>query len=94
MPATILGRPLFITEKLPAVASGALGDIILVDPSKYLVGDRMAIQVEASPYPNFTTNQMTWRIIARWDGQPLLNKPITLAGGGSYQVSTTVLLQD
>ncbi len=91
-PGTILGRPLYITEKLPKLAAGSLGSVALLDPNKYLVGDRMAIQIEASPYPNFTKNQMTWRIIARFDGQPEINAPITLADG-SYTVSPVVLLQ-
>ncbi len=91
IPAMFLGRPLFVTEKLPAIAAGVQGAVMLVDANKYLVGDRMAIQIEASPYPNFVLNQMTWRIIARFDGQPELNAPITLADG-SYQVSTVVAL--
>lgn len=91
IPGTILGRPFYITEKLPKLAASATGSIALLDPTRHLVGDRMALQVEASPYPNFVSNQMTWRIIARWDAQPELNAAITLADG-VFTVSPIVLL--
>jgi HK97 family phage major capsid protein len=89
-PAMFLGIPLYVTEKLPALSATSVGGMALIDFSKYLLGDRMQIQIEASPYPNFVTNQMTWRVIARWDGQPELSAPITLADG-VYQVSPYVL---
>ncbi len=91
VPATIFGRPLYFTEKLPKLAASATGSVMCVDPMRYLIGDRMSIQVEASPIPNFVSNQMTWRIISRWDGQCELNAPITLADG-TYQVSSVVAL--
>lgn len=92
VPAMFMGRPLYFSEKLPAPGSGVLGSVVMVDPNKYLLGDRMAIQIESSIYPKFQSNQTMFRIIARWDGQPELNKPITLADG-VYQVSSVVLLQ-
>jgi HK97 family phage major capsid protein len=78
-PATIFGIPVYFTEKLPVY--GAQGDICLLDCSKYLCGDRMAIQVEASQFPYFTSNQMVWRVIWRGDGQPWFNAAVTLADG-------------
>lgn len=91
LPALFLGRPLFITEKVPKLAAAATGAVCLVDPTHMLLGDRMQIQIEASQYPKFTSNQTVWRIIARWDAQPEQNAPITLADG-SYQVSPFVAL--
>jgi HK97 family phage major capsid protein len=85
----ILGRPVIVTEKVPA--AGTAGDVMLVDFSKYLVGDRMAVQIEASPHVLFQTNQLMWRVIQRWDGQPWLDKPITLADN-SYTVSPYIAL--
>jgi HK97 family phage major capsid protein len=64
---------------------------MLVDFSKQVVGDRLALQIETSPHVKFLTNQMVWRIIARWDSQPWLNSTIKLADG-SYQVSNAVVL--
>jgi len=86
---TLFGRPLFFTEKVPAL--GTKGNANLIDASKYLVGDRMAVQIEASPHVKFLTNQLVWRIVARWDGAPWLKLPITLADG-AYKVSPFVTL--
>lgn len=91
MPLSLVGMPIYFTEKVPKL--GTAGDVMLVDMSKYIVGDRMAIQIETSPHVLFLNNQMVWRIIARWDGQPWVDQPITLAdGSGTYQVSPFVSL--
>ena len=85
----LLGRPAIPTEKLPAL--GTKGDIILVDPSLYVIGDRMSIEVAASEHVNFLKNQMTWRVVERVDGQPWMEKAITLQDA-STQVSPFVIL--
>ncbi|HJT75718.1 MAG TPA: phage major capsid protein [Gemmataceae bacterium] len=85
----LLGLPTFCTEKLPAL--GTLGDLLLVDPQLYVIGDRMQIEIAVSEHVNFLKNQMTWRIVERIDGQPWLEKPITLQDG-STQVSPFVAL--
>jgi HK97 family phage major capsid protein len=73
---SLLGRPAFPTEKLPAL--GASGDVMLLDPAFYVIGDRMSIQIAGSEHVNFLRNQMTWRVVERVDGQPWLDKAITL----------------
>jgi HK97 family phage major capsid protein len=72
----ILGRPGYVTEKLPAL--GISGDITLIDPTLYVIGDRQQLEIAASTHVNFLKNQMTWRFIQRVDGQPWLDKQITL----------------
>jgi HK97 family phage major capsid protein len=86
----LLGRPAYMTEKLPAL--GSTGDLMLIDPSLYVIGDRMQIEVAASEHVNFLKNQMTWRVVERVDGQPWLDKAITLQDA-STQVSPFVALQ-
>ncbi len=86
---SLLGRPAFPTEKLPAL--GTRGDLILIDPSLYVIGDRMSIEIAASEHVNFLKNQMTWRTVQRVDGQPWLDKPVTLQDGAT-QVSPFVVL--
>jgi HK97 family phage major capsid protein len=76
---TLLGLPVYITEKLPAL--GTQGDIILIDPSLYVIGDRQQIEVAASEHVNFLKNQMTWRVVERIDGQPWMDKVVTLQDG-------------
>lgn len=86
---SLLGRPAFPTEKLPAL--GTKGDLVLIDPALYVIGDRMQLEIAASEHVNFLRNQMTWRVVERVDGQPWLEKPITLQDG-STQVSPFVIL--
>jgi HK97 family phage major capsid protein len=85
----LLGRPFICTEKVPAL--GTRGDLSLIDPGFYVVGDRMSIEVAASEHVNFLNNQMTWRVVERVDGQPWLDKPITLQDTNT-QVSPFVVL--
>jgi HK97 family phage major capsid protein len=85
----LLGLPTFCTEKLPAL--GTKGDLMLIDPALYVVGDRMQIEIAVSEHVNFLKNQMTWRVVERIDGQPWLDKAITLQDG-STQVSPFVVL--
>jgi len=89
LPMQIFGIPVIITEKLPAL--GTRGDVLLVDLSKHIVGDRLALQIEASNQVYFRQNQMLWRVVARWDSQPEFNAPITQADG-TYQMSNAVAL--
>jgi HK97 family phage major capsid protein len=85
----LLNLPVNITEKLPAL--GTTGDVMLCDPSLYVIGDRMQLEVAASEHVNFLKNQMTWRFVQRVDGKPWLDNPITLQDGAS-QVSPFVIL--
>jgi HK97 family phage major capsid protein len=85
----LLGLPTFVTEKVPAL--GTKGDLMLLDPSLYVIGDRMQIEIASSEHVNFLKNQMTWRVVERVDGQPWLEKPITLQDA-STQVSPFVIL--
>jgi HK97 family phage major capsid protein len=62
-----------------------------VDPALYVIGDRMQIEVAASEHVNFLKNQMTWRVVERVDGQPWLEKPITLQDS-TTQISPFVYL--
>lgn len=89
IPAVLAGLPIFWSEK--ASYLGSKGDLVLADFSKYLVGDRLAIQVEVSPHVNFLKNQMVWRVVTRWDGTPWQDAPIVLADG-TWTVSPMCVL--
>jgi HK97 family phage major capsid protein len=78
---SILGRPAFCTEKLPAL--GTAGDLILLDPTLYLIGDHGPILLAASDAPKFTTNQITWRILELVDGQCWPGASLTLQDGST-----------
>jgi HK97 family phage major capsid protein len=81
-PATsILGRPLYLSEHLPAL--GDAGDICLLDPLLYILGDRKSIVVDASPHIRFQYDETAFRAQARFDGQPALSSTLTMANGGT-----------
>jgi HK97 family phage major capsid protein len=81
VPGYLFGRPVYISEKVPTY--GTQGDLSLLDPGLYVIGDRMALEVAASEHVNFLKNQMTWRVVERVDGRPWIEKAITLADGSS-----------
>ena len=76
---TILGRPLIVTEKLPA--KGADNNIAFVDWSYYLIGDRQAISVDYSEHSRFMNDETEMRIIERVDGRPWVQNPVTPLNG-------------
>ncbi len=86
--AFLNGLPVYFTEKLPTL--GTKGDVMLVDWSKYVIGQRMDMQIDVSPHFLFRNNQLAWRVIARCDGKPWLNSYITDAEG--WTVSPFVVL--
>lgn len=89
-PATILGRPLILTEKVPTL--GTTGDIGLYDLSYYLVGDRQMMQAMQSEHFKFSSDKTAFRIISRVDGQPWLRSAITPHSGSSNTLSPYVQL--
>lgn len=91
IPGRLLGMPVVFTEKLPAL--GSQGDIALVNPPYYLVGDRQAVTIESTQFDRWRYNQTSWRAVARLDGQPWLSAPLTLMDGSS-QLSPFVVLGD
>lgn len=77
---TLLGRPLILTEKVPALSSA--GDIGLYDFGFYLVGDRQAVSLESSEHSRFANDETELRAILRVDGRPWIQSPLTPANGG------------
>lgn len=86
-PYTIFGRPLYISEHLPAL--GTAGALCYVDLSYYLIGTRQDLSFEASPHVRFVQDQTVWRMIERLDGKPWIDSALTLRDG-SFQVSPFV----
>jgi HK97 family phage major capsid protein len=79
-PATsMLGRPLYISEHLPTL--GNAGDLVLLDPTLYLLGDRQQIVLDASPHVRFESDQTVFRASARLDGQPIYSDVLTPKNG-------------
>lgn len=90
MPETLLGYPIRFTDKLPSV--GNRGDIMLVDLTYYLIGDRQAGTIETTRVERFQYDQTSFRLVHRVDGQPWLSAPIKLVSGDT--VSPFVVLNE
>jgi HK97 family phage major capsid protein len=75
----LFGRPVLFTERLNAL--GTAGDVLLADFSKYIVADTGTLEIAASDQYAFNTNQITFRIIKRTDGQPQIDAPFTQQDG-------------
>lgn len=79
-PATILGRPVIISEKVNVL--GAEGDINFVDLSYYLIGDRQAMTVESSPHYRFQNGETSFKFVSRVDGRPWIQSALTPRNSG------------
>jgi len=88
-PMTILGRPVIISEKAPALSSA--GDVAFVDMSYYLIGDRQAMTATSSQHFKFQNDLTAYKIVERVDGKLWLNSALTPKNNGST-LSPVVLL--
>ena len=86
---TMLGRPLIISEKVPAL--GDQGDLCFIDPAYYLIGDRQAVSIETSEHRYFESDQTALRVISRVDGRPWIQSEFTPAHGDT--VSPYVVIE-
>lgn len=79
-PATILGRPVIITEKVSPL--GTAGDISFVDFGYYLIGDRQTLTVESSPHYRFQNGETSYKFVERVDGRPWIQSALTPRNSG------------
>ena len=89
---TLMGRPLFYTEKCQAI--GTAGDIVLADFSQYIIGGRAGnsgIKFATSMHVRFTTDEQAFKFTLRYDGQPSWTSYLT-PKRGSTTLSPFVVL--
>ena len=89
---SLLGRPIVITEKVPALANGSGQDVNFIDFTYYLIGDRQAVSMDTSPHSRFMNDEFELRIIERVDGRPWIQSALTPLNGDS--ISPIVSLGD
>jgi HK97 family phage major capsid protein len=90
-PTTLMGYPVLFVEN--AEVLGTMGDIGLYDLTKYLIGDRQMVTLDASKHYQFKYDLTSWRAVHRVDGRPWLSAPITYRDGVTT-VSPFVILGD
>jgi HK97 family phage major capsid protein len=89
--ASLLGRPVIPVEY--AEALGTQGDIILFDPSQYVLADKNAMQQAVSIHIQFLTDQTAFRLTYRVDGEPIWHAPLTpFKGNAATKRSPYVVL--
>ena len=81
--STILGRPAFATEFNQPL--GDAGDIILFDPTSYLVGTRGGMKSAVSMHVYFLTSEQAFKFSLRMDGKPWWTSTLTPKSGGDSQ---------
>lgn len=86
-PWRLLGAPIFWTEHLANL--GTDKDILLIDPTYYVIMIRQQIRAMVSTDIRFEQDETGYRLTMRTDGQPWLSSVLTLADG-SAQVSPIV----
>lgn len=90
----LMGRPAYYLDESPTL--GAQGDIMLVDPSDYMLinkAGKSGPDFAASIHLWFDYNVTAFRWIVRIGGQPMMSAPITPANGSAVTKSHTVTLQ-
>ncbi|HEY4137111.1 MAG TPA: phage major capsid protein [Casimicrobiaceae bacterium] len=78
---TLYGRPVVPIEYCQSL--GTTGDVVLADLTQYLVIDKGGPKQAQSIHVKFLTDELTFRITYRVDGQPVWNKALTPKNGSS-----------
>lgn len=78
--ATLFNRPIVPFEYGQAL--GTVGDIMLIDPTQFLLIEKAGIEAASSMHVRFTTDEMAFRFVYRVDGMPLWNSALTPKSGG------------
>ena len=86
----LMGRPAIPVEYTKAV--GDVGDLILWDPSSYVLADKGGVKTASSIHVQFLTDQTAFRVTYRIDGQPTWDTPLTPFDAGDT-LSPIVLLE-
>lgn len=81
VPNTLLGLPVFVSEKMPSL--GTEGDILLADFSNYAYGTSPTIIMEKSNAPFWDEGLLSYRAIIRLDSEGLWSKAISPLNGDS-----------
>ncbi len=89
--ASLLGRPVISVEYCEA--PGTPGDVILADYSQYVMADKNAMQQMSSIHVRFLTDEMTFRLTYRCDGEPIWHTPLTPFKGTQLRTPFVILAQ-
>jgi HK97 family phage major capsid protein len=80
---TLLGLPLIPLEQCATL--GQPGDLILMDPQRYILATKGGLQTASSIHVRFSYDETVFRFVYRLDGQPELSSVITPYMGTATQ---------
>jgi HK97 family phage major capsid protein len=87
---TLIGKPVYSDEF--AALPGSAGDLSLVSPRAYAVGTRSGTLIQGSEHVRFDSDQYTWRVTTRIDGQPRIDGTFKLPDGSNSETSAFCVL--
>lgn len=85
---TLLGLPVVFSDVMKA--AGDVGDIGLCDFQSYAIGLRRDLAIDRSIHPGFTQDLVSFRILARVDGQSTWDKQLTPKNGDTMSPFITL----
>lgn len=72
----VLNKPVLFEDSCPAL--GEKGDIMLIDPTQYILLTKGAIKQDWSIHVEFLTDQSCFRVVFRCNGAPKVNAPVKI----------------
>ena len=85
----ILTRPVIFEDYCSAI--GSKGDILLIDPSQYILLTKGTARMGWSIHVQWLTDQQCFRMVFRCGGAPKQNAPITLANSSNTRSAFVTL---
>lgn len=85
---TLLGRPVFFTEKVPAL--GQQSDLSYMDLSQYAMGIRKEMAIEKTSAVYWKSDKTAYRVILRADGMSTWNSVVTPKNGPTLSWCVTL----
>ena len=89
---TIFGRPCLFTSHMPA--TGEEDDVLFADFSFYALGLRKDVGIDVTDAHRWTQRERSYRVLLRFDGQPLLDQAIRPENGDSLSPFVTLAARE
>ena len=90
VPPTLYGLPVLFHDRSPGL--GTKGDLVLTDPTAYVIKDGSGPFVAVSEHFRFQNDETAFRLVFNVDGQPWLTEPMALEGSTANTVSPFIVL--
>jgi HK97 family phage major capsid protein len=79
--ATLLGRPILWTDKVPYLSGDVSTRVSLIDPGMIVCAEYQGIAIAVSDQVRFEDDETVFRAILSMDAQPWLTSKVEIASG-------------